>query len=51
MAILDSTLRIDPRLFNDEYKHLDYIKEEFNDPTTTDVWRKAGHAEPFGGWM
>ena len=28
MAILDSTLRIDPRLFNNEYKHLDYIKEE-----------------------
>lgn len=51
MAILDSTLRIDPRLFNDEYKHLEYIKEEFNDPTTTEVWRNAGHAEPFGGWM
>ena len=37
--------------WNDEYKHLTYTKEKFNDPVTEIVWQDAGFRGPFGGWM
>ena len=37
--------------WDDEYKQLDYQKEEFNDPLTVIEWQDAGFRGPFGGWM
>jgi hypothetical protein len=37
--------------WNDEYKHLTYTKEKFNDPVTEIAWQDAGFRGPFGGWM
>jgi hypothetical protein len=37
--------------WDDEYKHLTYTKEKFNDPVTEIAWQDAGFRGPFGGWM
>jgi hypothetical protein len=37
--------------WDEEYKHLNYVKEKFNDPATQIVWEDAGFLGPFGGWM
>jgi hypothetical protein len=41
---------IDP-FWNDEYKHLLYGKEQFNDPITMIDWEDRGFRGPFGGYM
>jgi hypothetical protein len=37
--------------WNDEYQHLTYVKEKFNDPVTEIHWEDMGFRGPFGGWM
>jgi hypothetical protein len=37
--------------WDDEYKHLTYKKEQFNDPATMIEWEDAGFRGPFGGYM
>ncbi len=37
--------------WDDEYKFLDYIKEDFNDPFAVTDWIRLGYSAPFGGWM
>lgn len=37
--------------WDDEYKHLTYIKEKFNDPATIIEWEDLGFSGPFGGLM
>jgi hypothetical protein len=35
-----------PTFWDDEYKQLDYQKEEFNDPLTVIKWQDAGFRGP-----
>jgi hypothetical protein len=37
--------------WDDEYKHLTYKKEQFNDPATMIAWEDQGFRGPFGGYM
>lgn len=37
--------------WDDEYKHLNYKKEQFNDPGTLIDWEDQGFRGPFGGHM
>ena len=37
--------------WDNEYKHLDYINEEFNDPEQTQIWLSQGYANRFTGEM
>lgn len=37
--------------WDDEYKHLDYINEEFNDQISLEAWIKQGYANRFTGDM
>ena len=37
--------------WNDEYKHLDYVNEEFNDPSSLDTWNQQGYSKKFTGDM
>jgi hypothetical protein len=37
--------------WNDEYKTLDYIHEEFNDPENLKLWTDQGYANKFAGDM
>lgn len=37
--------------WDDEYKHLDYINETFNDTVSLDKWTKQGYANKFTGDM
>lgn len=37
--------------WDDEYKHLTYKKEQFNDPETMIEWEDHGFRGPFGGYM
>lgn len=39
------------KFWDDEFKHLTYNKEKFNDPMTEMQWEDAGFRGPFGGWM
>ena len=39
------------KFWDDEFKRLDYIKENFNDPATQIGWEDYGFRGPFGGWM
>lgn len=39
------------KFWDEEYKFLEYHKEEFNDPLTTIRWIGNGHTGPFGGYM
>jgi len=41
---------IDP-FWDDEYKFLNYKKEQFNDPATLIEWEDQGFRGPFGGYM
>ena len=40
-----------PVFWNDEYKNLDYVREEFNDPESVDKWEQQGYTGPFTGYM
>lgn len=44
------SFNLDP-FWDDEYKLLDYRKEEFNDTTALMHWIGMGHTGPFGGYM
>jgi len=37
--------------WDNEYKHLDYVNEEFNDPEQTQAWQSLGYANQFTGDM
>ena len=50
MAILDHVINLDP-WWNDEYKHLDYQEEAFNNPLDTERWLKLGFRSKFVGAM
>jgi hypothetical protein len=41
---------IDP-FWDDEYRYLSYIKEDFNDQRTVQEWKAQGFKGPFGGMM
>jgi hypothetical protein len=41
---------LDP-FWDDEFKTLNYKKEQFNDPATMIEWEDAGFRGPFGGYM
>jgi hypothetical protein len=42
---------IHPDIIDDEYKHLDYISEQFNDTVTLGHWRDMGHTGAIGGLL
>lgn len=44
------SLEIDP-FWDDEYQHLSYKKEQFNDSITMIEWEDLGFRGPFGGYM
>lgn len=50
MAILDQIANIEC-FWDDEYKHLDYSVENFNNPTDIDYWIKSGYRCNFTGAM
>jgi hypothetical protein len=50
MAILDHVINIDP-FWDDEYLHLDYQEEAFNNPLDTERWLKMGYRCNFVGAM
>lgn len=50
MEILDQTANIE-KFWDDEYKHLDYQIESFNNPLDTERWLKAGYRCNFTGSM
>lgn len=40
-----------PVFWDDEFKHLTYIKEDFNDPESVDKWLRLGYSDKFTGEM
>jgi len=40
-----------PVVWDDEYQHLAYSNESFNDPDQIDIWRGQGYANQFTGDM
>jgi hypothetical protein len=38
-----------PKFWDDEFKHLDYIQEPFNDPVSVDLWIKQGYHNKITG--
>jgi hypothetical protein len=50
MVILDQIANIEP-FWDDEYLHLDYSVESFNNPLNTESWLKAGYRCNFTGAM
>jgi hypothetical protein len=40
-----------PAFWNDEFLHLDYVNEQFNDPESTARWLDLGYANKFTGDM
>jgi hypothetical protein len=50
MATLDHVINFDP-WWDDEYKHLDYREEAFNNPLDTEQWLKQGYRCNFTGAM
>jgi len=40
-----------PAFWNDEFMHLDYVNESFNDPESTARWLDLGYANKFTGDM
>jgi hypothetical protein len=50
MAILEQIANIDP-FWDEEYKHLDYSVENFNNPLDTERWLKQGYRCQFTGSM
>jgi hypothetical protein len=40
-----------PAFWNDEYRHLHYVNETFNDPDNLDLWQSLGFADQFTGDM
>jgi hypothetical protein len=52
METLDlKQFNIHPDIIDDEYKHLDYISEQFNDTVTLEHWRATGHTGTIGGLL
>lgn len=51
MAIPDFVLKFQEVFWDDEYKHLDYFHESFNDPAAVHQWEKQGYAHKFTGAM
>ncbi len=39
------------KFWDDEYKHLDYTREPFNDPESVAAWVTMGYSGPFTGHM
>lgn len=39
------------KFWDDQYKHLDYIREPFNDPVSLAEWTTRGYTGPFTGYM
>ena len=39
------------KFWDDEYKHLNYIREPFNDPDSLEKWIAKGFSGPFTGYM
>jgi hypothetical protein len=50
MATLDYFHKITP-FWDDEFKHLDYTYEPFNEPAATEFWLYKGYANKFTGAM
>jgi hypothetical protein len=50
MVILDQTANIEP-FWDDEYLHLDYEVETFNNPLDTERWLEQGYRGNFTGAM
>ena len=50
MAILDQIANIDC-FWDDQYKHLDYTVEEFNNPDDVELWFQQGYRCKFTGAM
>ena len=40
-----------PKFWDDEYKHLDYAREQFNDPVKLQEWADLGFKSAATGWM
>jgi len=40
-----------PVFWDDEYKHLEYVKEKFNDPEKLQEWDQLGFKSVATGWM
>ena len=40
-----------PVFWDDEFKHLDYVNELFNDPVNVNRWTSQGYANKFTGDM
>jgi hypothetical protein len=40
-----------PVFWDNEFKQLDYVNEEFNDPESLDKWTKLGYSNKFTGAM
>jgi hypothetical protein len=40
-----------PKFWDIEYKLLDYVTEEFNDPESLRIWKHQGYTGPFTGAM
>jgi hypothetical protein len=40
-----------PKFWDDEFLHLDYVNEQFNDPESTARWLAQGYANKFTGDM
>ena len=51
MATQEVVKYVIPRFWDDEFKHLNYIKEDFNDPESIDRWIRMGYANNFTGSM
>jgi hypothetical protein len=40
-----------PKFWDDEYKHLDYVQENFNDQASVARWLEQGYSNKFTGYM
>lgn len=40
-----------PKFWDDEFKHLDYAREQFNDPVKLQEWSDLGFKSAATGWM
>jgi hypothetical protein len=40
-----------PKFWDNEYKTLEYIEEEFNDPESMSLWKQQGYTSKFTGAM
>jgi len=40
-----------PKFWDDSYKTLDYVQEEFNDPVSLELWQQQGYGNKVTGYM